>query len=74
MPKENKEEIKDYTKVFIETHHNFHPYECGGVKENCIHCLALKNNDKKHIKKCALCEDGFYWDKPLTKQQLFRRN
>lgn len=49
----------------------FHPYECDGVLGKCPHCLALKNHDTKHIKKCALCEDGLYWDAP-KEQSLYK--
>ena len=58
--------------IFIETHHNFHPYECGGVKEKCVHCIALKNNDTEHTNNCALCEDGVFWDTDST-QHLYKR-
>lgn len=66
-------EKKKTNEVFIETHHNFHPYECGGIAEKCLHCIAIKNNNSEHTEKCALCEDGYYWD-ISPKQILYRRS
>ena len=59
MQKEEKVMQKYCTKD------DLHPYECGGVDEKCIHCLAYKNSDINHIDKCELCNSEIWIDEGM---------
>lgn len=40
--------------IFIDPASNFHPYECGGSEQGCIHCEELVT-DEHDPELCALC-------------------
>jgi hypothetical protein len=42
--------------IHICTKDDFHPYECGGKEEKCVHCLK-EVSEEHNPNTCALCLD-----------------
>ena len=40
--------------AFIDPASNFHPFECGGTQNGCIHCEE-RVTDEHNPELCALC-------------------
>jgi hypothetical protein len=46
--------VKADLGLIVCTFANLHPFECGGVEENCPHCLGVVTADHDP-EKCILC-------------------